>query len=155
MRIHKSLIAATFLASFTATTCAAQQSQEAEIIAASRAIVAAFGADDPGSYFKLFSPEATFIFREEPQRFENRDAYEQAWASWRQDLGLKIRSCSSSDQLVKIFGDVAVLMQSLTTEITTNTGNETLQERETIVFHRRDGHWIAVHEHLSGRPKDG
>jgi hypothetical protein len=32
-------------------------------------------------------------------------------------------------------------------------GDATLNERETIVFHRRDGQWIAVHEHLSPRPE--
>jgi hypothetical protein len=26
-------------------------------------------------------------------------------------------------------------------------------ERETIVFHKRDGQWPAVHEHLSGDPQ--
>lgn len=151
MRSHKLLIAA-LLASLTAT-CAAQSQESSEVIAASKAIVAAFGNDDPNTYFKLFAPEATFIFHNEPQRLENRAAYEQAWASWRQDLGLRIRSCNSSDQLVQLFGDVAVLTHFVTTEVTTNQGNETLQERETIVFHRRDGHWIAVHEHLSARPK--
>jgi ketosteroid isomerase-like protein len=124
----------------------------ADVIDASRAIVAAFGRDDPDTYFQLFDPEATFIFHNTPQRLENRAAYQQEWASWRRDLGFRVRSCTSSDQRVQLFDDVAILTHLVRTEITTNQGDATLRERETIVFHRRDGRWIAVHEHLSPRP---
>ena len=48
--------------------------------------------------------------------------------------------------------DVAILTHLVRTEISTKKGDETLRERETIVFHRRDGRWIAVHEHLSPQP---
>lgn len=124
----------------------------AEVIDASRAIITAFGRDDPDTYFQLFDPEATFIFHTTPQRLENRAAYQQEWASWRRNLGFRVRSCTSSDQRVQLFGDVAILTHLVRTEITTNEGDATLHERETIVFHRRDGRWIAVHEHLSPRP---
>jgi ketosteroid isomerase-like protein len=124
----------------------------AEVIAASKAIIAAFGRDDPDAYFPLLDPQATFIFHTTPQRVESRAAYEQEWAAWRRDLGFRVRSCTSSDQRVQLFGNVAILTHLVRTEITTKKGDETLRERETIVFHHRDGRWIAVHEHLSAQP---
>lgn len=124
----------------------------AEVIDASKAIVSAFGADDPETYFEFFDPEATFIFYGTPQRLESRAAYQQEWASWRQDLGFRVRSCTSSEQRVQLLGDVAILTHLVRTEITTTQGQETLQERETIVFHHRGNRWVAVHEHLSPRP---
>lgn len=132
-----------------------QSQQAAEVIAASKAIIAAFGNDAPKTYFKLFDPEASFIFYGTPERLESRSAYEQAWALWRRDLGFRVRSCRSSDQRVQLFGDFAILTHFVVTEITTNQGEETLHERETIIFHRRDGRWVAVHEHLSPRPRSG
>ena len=126
-----------------------------EVISASKAIIAAFGADDPETYFQLFDPQATFIFHTTAQRLESRDAYRQEWAAWRRDLGFRVRSCSSSAQRVQVFGDFAILTHSVQTDITTNDGDATLHERETIVFRRDNGRWVAVHEHLSPRPDPG
>lgn len=122
------------------------------VIDASKTIVAAFGRDDPEAYFKLFAPDATFIFHTTPKRLESRQAYQQEWAAWRRDLGFRVRSCTSSNQRVQLFGDVAVLTHNVRTEIATKDGDATLNERETIVFQRRNGQWIAVHEHLSPQP---
>jgi uncharacterized protein (TIGR02246 family) len=124
----------------------------AEVVDASKAIVSAFGSDDPDTYFKFFAPDATFTFYNAPSRLQDRAAYEREWASWRRDIGFKVRSCTSSAQHVQIFGEIAILTHLVQTETTTNTGDEKASERETIVFHRRDGRWLAVHEHLSLRP---
>jgi ketosteroid isomerase-like protein len=124
-----------------------------EVRAAAAAIVAAFGRHDPEAYFALFDPRATFVFYTTPMRLENRAAYEKEWATWERELGFRVRSCTSSDQLVQLFGDVAVFTHSVRTELATNEGASTLLERETIVFQRREGRWIAVHEHLSPMPK--
>lgn len=121
----------------------------AEVIKASKAIINAFGADDPESYFAFFDPTATFIFHNSPKRLEDRAEYQQEWASWRRDIGFRVRSCTSSDQRVQLLGDVAILTHTVRTEITTVAGAESLVERETIVFERQEGQWLAVHEHLS------
>jgi len=119
------------------------------VVEASKAIVSAFGRDDPDSYFKLFAPDATFIFHTTQRRLEDRRAYELEWATWRRNLGFRVRSCTSSNQHVQLLGEAAILSHDVRTEITTNEGDATLMERETIVFHRRGGQWVAVHEHLS------
>jgi hypothetical protein len=124
----------------------------AEAIAASKAIITAFGRDEPSTYFALFDSAATFIFYTSPQRLESRAAYEAEWAIWRRDLGFRVRSCASSDQHVQVLDDVAILTHFVRTDITTIQGDTTLYEWETIVFHRKQGKWIAVHEHLSPRP---
>jgi ketosteroid isomerase-like protein len=121
------------------------------VVDASKAIVSAFGQDDPDAYFKLFAPDATFIFHTTQQRLEDRRAYELEWATWRRNLGFRVRSCTSSNQRVQLFGEIAILSHDVRTEITTNEGDAILMERETIVFHRRGDRWIAVHEHLSPR----
>ena len=122
------------------------------VVDASRAIVSAFGRDDPDAYFKLFASDATFIFHTTQRRLEGRRAYELEWATWRRELGFRVRSCKSSNQRVQLFGEVAILSYDVRTEITTNDGDATLLERETIVFHKRGDRWVAVHEHLSPLP---
>jgi ketosteroid isomerase-like protein len=149
------IVACTSLQSHESVPGAAGKDPAAEVIAASKAIVEAFGRDEPGTYFALFDPAATFIFYTTPQRLESRAAYEEEWATWRREWGFRVRSCTSSEQRVQVLDDVAILTHFVRTEITTTQGDTTLQERETIVFSRKQGKWIAVHEHLSPRPSGG
>jgi len=122
-----------------------------DVRAAADSIVAAFGRQDSVGYFSRFAPEASFVLHTTPRRLNNRADYEAEWQSWK-PAGFRVRSCSSSDQRVQVFGDVAIFTHSVRTEVTTRDGDSTLLERETIVFQRRDGRWIAVHEHLSPQP---
>lgn len=47
-------------------------------------------------------------------------------------------------------GETAVFTHDVETRVSTRDGEETLRERETIVFARQaDGDRLAVHEHLS------
>jgi ketosteroid isomerase-like protein len=62
-------------------------------------------------------------------------------------------SCRTFDTNVQSFGDIAVVTHSVDTRISTSQGEDTLQERETIVLTRgADGRWLGVHEHLSPMP---
>jgi ketosteroid isomerase-like protein len=92
------------------------------------------------------------VFHTTPRRLNSRAEYEAEWQSWK-PAGFRVRSCSSSDQRVQVFGDMAVFTHAVRTEVTTRDGDDTLLERETIVFERREGRWIAVHEHLSPQPR--
>ena len=123
-----------------------------EVLAAAETIVKAFGQNNREAYFALFDPAATFIFYSTPDRLNDRAAYEREWSKWEKESGFRVRSCSSSDQKVQIFGDMAIFTHSVRTDISTNEGESTLLERETIIFHRIKGRWIAVHEHLSPQP---
>ncbi len=124
-----------------------------EVIAAAAAIVAAFGRHDPKAYFALFAPDATFVFYTTPQRLNSRAEYEAEWANWEKNDAFRVRSCRSKDPRVQVFGDVAVFSHSVRTELSTKQGDNTVLERETIVFHRRGGRWVGVHEHLSPDPE--
>jgi uncharacterized protein (TIGR02246 family) len=129
-----------------------QPEPRGEVAAAAAAIVDAFGRHDPEKYFSLFAPDATFVFHTTPKRLNARAEYEAEWAMWEKEDGFRVRSCKSTDQRVQILGDVAVFTDSVQTELSTTQGPSTVQERETIVFHRRGGKWVAVHEHLSPLP---
>jgi len=61
-------------------------------------------------------------------------------------------SCSSSDQRVQLLGQTAIFTHSVRTEVSIKGATSTLRERETIVFERRGGRWLGVHEHLSPEP---
>ena len=123
-----------------------------EVVAAADAIVAAFGRHDPKAYFALFAPEATFVFHTTPRRLDSRADYEAEWTKWERDDGFRVRSCRSTDQKAQLFGDVAVFTHSTRTELSTRLGDDIMLERETIIFHRREGRWVAVHEHVSPDP---
>ncbi len=126
-----------------------QSAASREVAAAAAAIVDAFGRHDPKKYFSLFAPDATFVFHTTPRRLNARAEYEAEWAKWEKEDGFRVHSCKSTDQRVQVLGDVAVFTHSVQTELSTKQGPSTVQERETIVFHRRGGKWVAVHEHLS------
>jgi ketosteroid isomerase-like protein len=127
---------------------------EDDVLAAADALIAAFAATDTAAYFDWFSPDATFVFHPEPARMDSRAAYEALWAGWLA-AGWRVVSCTSTEQLVQLYGDVAVFTHSLRT-ITSEDGVEsTIDERETIVFTRVGERLIAVHEHLSPMPAQG
>jgi ketosteroid isomerase-like protein len=75
------------------------------------------------------------------------------WDGWETD-GFHVLSCRSSDQHVEVLGDdTAVFTHRVHTAVRTGEVEETLDERETIVFRREtNGRWLAVHEHLSPAP---
>jgi ketosteroid isomerase-like protein len=129
------------------------QTPSAEVTSAANAIVAAFGRHDPKAYFAQFAPEATFVFYTTDRRLNSRAEYEAEWAKWEKEDAFHVESCRSTDQRVQLLGDVAVFSHSVETSLTTRQGPATVHERETIVFQRQDGKWVAVHEHLSPRPE--
>jgi SnoaL-like domain len=123
-----------------------------EVLAAARHLVQAFGRHDTVAYFGCFAPDATFTFYATTARLASRADYEQLWRQWERQDEFRVLSCVSSQPVVQDLGDAAVFSHDVTTVIRTQAGQETLTERETIVF-RREGHrWAAVHEHLSPRP---
>lgn len=127
-------------------------SQQDEVLAAAAQLVEAFGRGDTEAYFAAFAPEATFVFYPEAEVLGSRAAYRSLWDQWLSE-GWSVRGCRSTDQRVQLVGgDAAVFTHAVETDIATADGEETLRERETIVFQRVDGRWVAVHEHLSPRP---
>ena len=115
---------------------------------AAAAIVDAFAATDTERYFACFSPEATFVFHTEPQRLDDRAAYERIWEEWL-SAGWRVVSCSSADSLIQVFDGGAVFSHTVDTTVHTGDGEESYRERETIVFALDGDRLIAVHEHLS------
>lgn len=126
---------------------------DTEVGAVVAELVAAFGEGRLDDYFECFAPDATFVFHTTPVRLMSVDEYRQLWARWVEEDGFRVVSCNTSDTNVQLFGAVAVVSHSVETRISTNDGEDTLHERETIVMRREpNGRWLGVHEHLSSRP---
>ena len=132
----------------------AERDAAGEVRAAADALVEAFAAHDPAAYFASFAPEASFVFYTAAERLPDRSAYERLWAKWEREDGFRVHGCTTTDADIRVFGDVAVLAHDVETDVELGGTRETVHERETIVFERREGRWLAVHEHLSPRPEE-
>jgi ketosteroid isomerase-like protein len=115
-------------------------------------LVAAFGRGDLEAYFGCFADDATFLFHTTDRLLTSTEEYRQEWDRWVAEDEFRILDCSTEDTAIQLFGDTAVLTHRVRTTVSTRAGAEVLRERETIVFARRDGRWLAVHEHLSPAP---
>ncbi|QKV90639.1 nuclear transport factor 2 family protein [Streptomyces sp. NA02950] len=121
-----------------------------EVLKAADALVSAFGEGRLDDYFAMFAPDATFVFHTTPERLTSTADYRALWDRWVTEDDFRVLACTSTDQLIQLLGETAVFSHRVETTVSTTAGEETLHERETIVFRRRDsGRWLAVHEHLS------
>ena len=125
-------------------------SAQQEVLAAAAKIVADFGAHRTADYFAGFATDASFMFYTHTQRLDSRAQYESLWAKWEAEDGFKVHACRSSNQLVQVLGDdAAVFSHLVSSDIEFGGQVSTIAERETIVFAKQGGRWVAVHEHLS------
>jgi uncharacterized protein (TIGR02246 family) len=127
-------------------------SAEEDVRRAAATLVAAFGSNDTEAYFACFADDATFLFHTTDRLLTSTEEYRQEWDRWVAEDEFRILDCSTEDTAIQLFGDTAVLTHRVRTTVSTRAGAEVLRERETIVFARRDGRWLAVHEHLSPAP---
>jgi ketosteroid isomerase-like protein len=123
---------------------------ERQVLQAADRLVAAFGEGRVDDYFACFHHEATFVFYTTNHRLESTAAWRELWQSLEREKDFKVLECHSSARRVQDLGETAVFTHDVETRVSTRAGEETLRERETIVFARQtDGSWLAVHEHLS------
>ncbi|MFJ8857639.1 nuclear transport factor 2 family protein [Streptomyces sp. NPDC102451] len=123
-----------------------------EVRDAADALVAAFAEGRLDDYFGAFAPDATFVFHTTAERLGSTAEYRALWQQWVEHDGFRVLGCISSAPLIQHLGDTAVFSHDVETRVATHAGEETVHERETIVFARtEDGRWAAVHEHLSAR----
>jgi ketosteroid isomerase-like protein len=122
---------------------------EAGVLAAAARLVDAFSRHDSEAYFAAFAEDASFIFHNLDRVLTSRDAYRAEWRLWEERDGFRVLGCRSSDQAVQLAGDVAVFTHTVETDVSAAGEILTNLERETIVFRREGGEWVAFHEHLS------
>ncbi len=134
-----------------AVDSAADQSVVDAVLAAADAIVDDFAHHRTAEYFGGFAEDATFVFHTADRRLESRAEYEALWAQWEGEDGFRVHGCRSSDRRVQLLGDTAIFTHSVDSRIELGGQVDDVTERETIVFARREGRWVAVHEHLSPR----
>lgn len=123
---------------------------------AADALVAAFFRHDRDAYFAAFTPDASFIFHNLPERVDGRDAYLAHWRQWEDAHGLRIEGGDSAEPAVVVHGAMAVFTHRMSTRLTFDGHAETRRERETLVFRKdaKSGRWLALHCHLSLDPAD-
>jgi ketosteroid isomerase-like protein len=127
---------------------------ETTVLTAANSLVAAFSRHDRDAYFAAFAPTATFIFYNLDRTLNSRAEYETEWDLWERRDGFHVEKCTSSDQQIQHFSNVAVFTHSVETEVRFGVDLVTNFERETIVFEKTPtGNWLAVHEHLSAHPR--
>ncbi|UDY24576.1 YybH family protein [Nocardioides sp. Kera G14] len=125
-------------------------STETEVLEAADRLVEAFGRHDAAAYFACFDADADFIFYNHPQRLDSRSAWEQLWRQWESEDGFRVLGCRSTDRSVHVVDErTAIFTHAVETDVSLGGETSTSRERETIVFHRGDAGWVAVHEHLS------
>ena len=128
-------------------------SADDEVRRAAEALVSAFGSGDLDAYFGCFADDATFLFHNTDRLLISTEAYRREWARWAAEDGFRVLDCTTTDSVVQVLGETAVLTHRVRTTVATDEGESVLHERETIVFARQDdGRWLAVHEHLSPAP---
>ena len=139
----------------TETGDAPRAGVEREVLEAADRLVGAFDDGRVEEYFASFHPEATFVFYTSQRRLESTAEWYELWDALERDEDFRVLNCRSSARRVQALGDDdAVFTHDVETRVSTRAGEETLHERETIVFARGDdGAWIAVHEHLSPAPR--
>ena len=129
-----------------------EQQLTGDVLAAATALVQAFAAHDAPSYFAAFDPTASFIFHTTPGVLPDRASYERLWREWEGE-GFRVLGCESREPTVALAGaDTAVFVHRVRTRLA--GADAPLAERETIVFRRTGGRWLAVHEHLSPDPDE-
>ncbi|WP_265532378.1 nuclear transport factor 2 family protein [Pseudomonas saponiphila] len=128
-------------------------SDRQHVLNAAAELVAAFARNDREAYFAAFSADASFVFYTLPQPLLSRDAYQALWDRWRAEDGFEVLSCTSSNAVVSLQGDVAVFIHDVATRLRMQGEQHFSQERETIVFRKQQGLWLACHEHLSAMPE--
>jgi len=121
-----------------------------EVLDAAAKIVDDFGHHRTAEYFAGFAADASFMFYTHSERLNSRADYQALWQQWETQDGFKVHGCRSSNPLVQLIGDhAAVFSHLVSSDIEFGGEVSTIAERETIVFAKQDGRWVAVHEHLS------
>ena len=128
-------------------------SNEQGVLQTAAHLVSRFAAHDFDGYFSCFDENAVFIFHTSPNVLVSKSEYQKEWRTWEKEWGFKVKACSSTHQRVQLFDSIAIFSHDVATTLSTNDGEKSFKERETIVFHEVSGKWIAVHEHLSPMPE--
>ena len=124
-----------------------EQDDVSEVRDAYDRLMAAFARADTDRYFDCFDAAASFVFPGEPL-LDSRAEYREAWQRWERE-GLRFTDVRADDVRVRVLGSTAIVTHRIETTMTMNEEESVDRERESIVFSKIGGRWLAVHEHLS------
>lgn len=122
---------------------------ESQVLEVYGRLVSAFREGRLDDYFACFADDATLVFPGE-RWLGSLSEYRAEWDRLVEENGFAVLGVDTDVIKVQMLGEVAALTHSVETRQRMNADEETLAERETIVFARQaDGRWLVVHEHLS------
>jgi hypothetical protein len=127
---------------------------EDEVLATAAHLIECYGQNDTHAYLACFALNATFDFYFLGEMLMSRIAWTVELVHL-ESKGVRVLSCTSSHQHVRILSSTVALFHHdvVTVETSPDKGEETLSERETIIFVLGEsGRWLAVHEHLTEMP---
>ena len=110
-------------------------------------LMAAFARSDTDRYFDCFHTAASFVFPGE-SLLDSRAEYREAWQRWERE-GLRFTDVRADDVRIRVLGSTAIVTHRIETTVTIDGEKSVDRERESIVFSKIEGRWLAVHEHLS------
>ena len=110
-------------------------------------LMRAFSSANTDEYFDCFHEDASFVFPGEPV-LDSLDSYRSTWSRW-QEEGVRFTEVVADDLRIHVVGTSAIVTHRIRTTVEADGTTTVDRERETIVFSRIGGRWLAVHEHLS------
>ena len=110
-------------------------------------LMSAFASADTDEYFECFHENASFVFPGEAV-LDSRAAYRSTWSRWERE-GVRFTDVVAHDVRIHVVGAAAVVTHLIETTVEADGETSVDRERESIVFCKVDGRWLAIHEHLS------
>ena len=121
-----------------------------DVAAATSKWAEAFSDDKPDRILALYDKEAVLWGTLSPKRRDTpeliRDYFVTAFAA------LPGHKVSFGDQLIRVYGDMAINTGYYTFSFTKNGEPKTLPARYSFVFVKRSGRWMIVDHHSSAMP---
>ena len=111
-----------------------------------QAIYAAFLAGDRAAIDERISPDATVWDSAHEPLVRGRDELD-AVRDARAPGGPAPIELDAQDQVIDVFGDVALVRHVLVARFAPDTGLDDERIRNTSVWRRLDGHWLCIHNH--------
>lgn len=120
---------------------------EQQVWDAMRAVYQAFLAGDPAAVDALLHPGVTIWDSAEPQLAIGLDALQELRTRRPADgTAPTVAALVATDPVVTVWGDIALLRHLLTVTFA-EPGQAAESVRNTSVWRRVDGRWLAVHNH--------
>ncbi len=128
----------------------ARASDKEDVAAAAAKWADAFSAETPDRILALYDREAVLWGTLSPKRRDNPEAIRDYMVNGFK--ALPDHKVTFGDQLIRVYGDMAINTGYYTFTYTKDGESKTLPARYSFVYLKRNGQWIIVDHHSSAMP---